>query len=519
MLKMILDPMGGIVMTNDGNAILREVDVSHPAAKSMIELARTQDDEVGDGTTSVIILSGEILSVSETFLRRNVHPRIIVSAYRKALESSLEFLKRASTRLDLNNRDAMLSLIRSSLGTKFVSRFGDLVCKMALEAVLCVTIRSEEDKQPEIDIKRYARIEKIPGGYLEDSEVLKGICLNKDVVHPRMKRRIERPRILLLDSPLEYKKMESGGNIEIKNESDFEAILKYEEEYVENMCKDIIKHKPNLVFTEKGCSDLAQHFLMKAGITVIRRLRKTDNNRIARVCGATIVSRTDEIQDSDIGTKCGLFEIRKIGDEYFTFLVECDNPKACTILLRGASKDVLSEIERNLMDAMSVARNIVFDNRILPGGGACEMAIATHLLRESKSMDGMEQWPFRAVAEALEAIPRTLIENCGGSTIRLLTDLRARHQAYRGATCCPIGIDGNKGTVVDMTKEVNVWEPFAVKAQTLKTAIEAACMLLRIDDVVSGISHGKKPGQGGGPGPGAMGPGEEAETMGDERDG
>jgi len=282
------------------------------------------------------------------------------------------------------------------------------------------------------------------------------------------------------------------------------------------MCKDIIKHKPTLVFTEKGCSDLAQHFLTKAGISVIRRLRKTDNNRIARVCGATIVSRTDEIQESDIGTKCGLFEVRKIGDEYFTYLVECENPKACTILLRGASKDVLTEIERNLMDAMSVARNIVFDNRILPGGGAVEMAIAAHLLKEAKSLDGLEQWPFRAIAEALEVIPRTLIENCGGSTIRLLTDLRAKHAAYRGALCCPLGIDGNKGVVVDMNGEPKIWEPFVVKAQTLKTSIEAACMLLRIDDVVSGISRGKKGGSG--PGPAAQGS-EDPETMGDERDG
>jgi T-complex protein 1 subunit gamma len=320
-----------------------------------------------------------------------------------------------------------------------------------------------------------------------------------------------------LDSSLEYKKMESQGTIDIKSESDFEAVLKMEEEYVEKMCKDIIKHKPTLVFTEKGCSDLAQHFLMKAGISVIRRLRKTDNNRIARVCGATIVSRTDEIQETDIGTQCGLFEIRKIGDEYFTFLVDCENPKACTIMLRGASKDVLTEIERNLMDAMSVARNIVFDNRILPGGGAVEMAVATHLLKESKAMDGQEQWPFRAIAEALEVIPRTLIENCGGSTIRLLTDLRAKHAAHKGPTCCTLGIDGNKGIVTDMKAEPKIWEPYLVKAQTLKTAIEATCMLLRIDDVVSGISHGKKPGAGG-PGP-AAGGGEDAETMGDAQDG
>lgn len=515
MLKMILDPMGGIVMTNDGNAILREVDVSHPAAKSMIELARTQDEEVGDGTTSVIILSGEFLNVAEPFLRRNMHPRVLVHSYMKALESSLEFLKKNSKTLDLKDSEAVLSIVRSTLGTKFVSRFGDMVCKMALEAVLCVTIPNPDaSKQPEIDIKRYARVEKIPGGFLEDSTVLKGICVNKDVVHPRMKRRIDKPRILLIDSPLEYKKMESQANIEITAEQDFEQILKMEEEYVENLCKDIIKWKPTLVFTEKGVSDLAQHYLMKAGITVVRRVRKTDNNRIARVCGATIVSRTDEITEDDIGKGCGLFEIRKIGDEYFTFLEQCDSPKACTILLRGASKDVLNEIERNLIDAMHVARNIVFDPRVCPGGGAIEMAIAAHLMRESKSMDGIGQWPFRAVADAMEVIPRTLIENCGGSTIRLLTDLRAIHMEHKGASCCTTGIDGNKGVLVDMN-ELKVWEPFSVKAQTLKTSIEAACMLLRIDDVVSGLSR-KKDGKKQGPSGAAGG---EEEGFGDERDG
>lgn len=500
-------------MTNDGNAILREVDVSHPAAKSMIELSRTQDEEVGDGTTSVIILAGELLAVAEPFLRRNMHPRIIVSAYIRGLESSLAFLEKNCFQLDLNDREQMLSIVRSSLGTKFVSRFGDLVCQMALDAVLTIVVRQADKSIANIDIKRYARVEKIPGGYLEDSTVLKGVCLNKDVIHPRMARKIVNPRILLLDTPLEYKKLESQANIEITNEADWDTILKMEEEYVEKLCKDIIKHKPNLVFTEKGVSDLAQHYLMKAGVTILRRLRKTDNNRIARCTGATIVSRTDEIKESDIGTDCGLFEVKKIGDEYFSFLVECKDPKACTIMLRGASKDVLNEIERNLIDAMSVVRNIVLDPRVVPGGGATEMAVGKHLLEQAKKMDGVDQWPYRALASALEVIPRTLIENCGGSTIRLLTDLRAKHAEFSGATCCSLGIDGNKGVLANMA-DLKIFEPFMVKTQTFKTAIEAAAMLLRIDDIVSGMSAKKSGGSGM-----AQGPGEDGESFGDERDG
>lgn len=515
MLKMILDPMGGIVMTNDGNSILREVDVSHPAAKSMIELSRTQDEEVGDGTTSVIILAGEMMSVAQPFLIRNMHPRVIVHAYYKAKDVVENYLNTRCQKLDLNNRDELMTIVRSCLGTKFVSRFGDLVCKMAVDATMMVVVEKGEGENAEVDIKRYARVEKIPGGMLEDSYVLNGLCLNKNVVHPRMRKRIENPRVILLDMPLEYKKLESQTSIEVTADTDWEKILKMEEDYVEGLCKDIIKHKPDLVFTEKGVSDLAQHYFNKAGVSVIRRVRKTDNNRIARVTGATVVSNPSEIKTEDIGTGCGLFEIRKIADEYFTFLEQCKEPKACTIMLRGASKDVLNEIERNLLDAMNIVRNIVFDPRIVPGGGSVEMAIGEVLRHEAKTMDGVEQWPFRAVATALEVIPRTLIENCGGSTIRLMTDLRAKHaNAHANGDFCTWGIDGNKGELVDM-KDIKVFEPYLVKSQTLKTAIESACMLLRIDDIVSGTAATQR---GGGQGGGGEFDAEEG-TFGDARDG
>jgi len=320
-----------------------------------------------------------------------------------------------------------------------------------------------------------------------------------------MRRRIENPRIILLDCPLEYKKGESQTTFDITNDTDFTALLKQEEDYVQRICNDIIKFKPDLVITEKGVSDLAQHFFVKHNITAIRRVRMTDNNRIARVSGATIVNRTEEIQESDVGTECGLFEIKKIGDEYFTFLTECKSPKACTILLRGASKDVLNEVERNLHDAMGVARNIVQDPRLVPGGGAIEMAVSQALVEKSKLIEGVEQWPYRAVANALEVIPRTLIQNCGASVIRQLTELRAKH-ARAPQENRSWGIDGNKGVLVDM-KSLDIWEPYAVKAQTFKTAIEAACILLRVDDVVSGISKKKESSHG--PGHGGQQPMEE----------
>jgi len=499
MLKMILDPMGGIVLTNDGNAILREIDVVHPAAKSIIELSRAQDENVGDGTTSVVILAGEMLAVAEPFLEKQIHPTVIIRGFFRALEDATEFLDKFAVKLDPNSHADMLKVVRSCLSTKFVSRWGDLMCNLALDAVQTVSL--EHNGRKEVDIKRYAKVEKIPGGEIEESRVLKGVMLNKDVTHAKMRRRIENPRIILLDCPLEYKKGESQTTFDITNDTDFTALLKQEEEYVQKICNDIIKFKPDLVITEKGVSDLAQHFFVKHNITAIRRVRMSDNNRIARVSGATIVNRTEEIQESDVGTECGLFEIKKIGDEYFTFLTECKNPKACTILLRGASKDVLNEIERNLADAMGVARNIVTDPRLVPGGGAIEMAVSQALVEKSKSIEGVEQYPYRAVAAALEVIPRTLIQNCGASVIRLLTDLRAKH-ASAGAPQenRNWGVDGNKGVLVDMNS-LGIWEPYSVKAQTFKTAIESACILLRVDDVVSGISKKKESSHGpqGGP--------------------
>ncbi|KAI4150543.1 MAG: hypothetical protein LQ340_004007 [Diploschistes diacapsis] len=490
MLKMLLDPMGGIVLTNDGHAILREIEVSHPAAKSMIELSRTQDEEVGDGTTTVIILAGEILAHALPQLERKIHPVVIISAFKRALADAINIVEEVSIPVDINNDKAMYELIASSINTKFVARWSELMCNLALRAVRTVTWEVGGGKK-EVDIKRYARVEKVPGGEIEDSRVLDGVMLNKDITHPKMRRRIENPRIVLLDCPLEYKKGESQTNIEISKEEDWNRILQIEEEQVKAMCDAILAMKPDLVITEKGVSDLAQHFLVKHNITALRRVRKTDNNRIARATGATIVNRVDDLQESDVGTHCGLFEIEKIGDEYFTFMSKCRDPKACTILLRGPSKDILNEIERNLTDAMSVARNIMFHPRLAPGGGATEMAIAVKLAQRSKNVEGVAQWPYRGVAEAMEVIPRTLVQNSGSSAILpALSELRAKHAEGKHT----FGIDGDTGKIVDM-KELRVWEPEAVKLQSIKTAVESACLLLRVDDIC-GAKSAKQSGGG-----------------------
>lgn len=284
---------------------------------------------------------------------------------------------------------------------------------------------------------------------------------NKDVTHPGMRRVIKNPRVVLLDCTLEYKKGESMTNMEFTKDEDFKKALAMEEEEVKRMCEDILKVKPDVVITEKGVSDIAQHYLMKLGnCSVIRRVRKTDNNRIARVSGATIVNRPEELQDSDVGLDCGLFEIKKIGDEYFAFMIECKDPKACTILLRGASKDVLNEIERNLHDALGVARNVMLNPKLVPGGGAIEMELSCRLMEIAQSIEGAQQWPFKALASALEVIPRTLAQNCGADVVRVLTELRAKH-AVAGEGVY-FGIDGNTGKIADM-RERNIYDPLAVK--------------------------------------------------------
>jgi T-complex protein 1 subunit gamma len=531
MLKMLLDPMGSIILTNDGHCILREMDVSHPAAKSMIELSRATDEEVGDGTTSVIILAAEVLQQAEPFLRNNVHPTVIVQAYSKALQVAMNIMERAAIDVSVEkDTELMKQLVESSLSTKFSSRWNEKMVEMALAAVTIVaqkkptieTVPTKENDSPntlfqqkgfqlaeaEVDLKRYAKVEKIPGGEMDDCTVLKGVMFQKDTVHSSMRRRIVNPRILLLDCPLEYKKGETQTNMEVTKENDWNALLQLEEEQVALMCADIIRHKPDIVITEKGVSDLAQHYLSKANITAFRRLRKTDNNRIAKAVGATIVSRTDEIQESDLGTQCGLFEMRVIGSEPFVYLTECTNPGACTIVLRGGSKDVLNEIERNLQDAMQVVRNVVYSPKLVPGGGAIEMAVTVGLKQYGAThIHGIQQAPFMAVGEAMEAIPRTLAQNCGVSVIRTITQLRAKHASQyemestkvttesadsqeltlnpEQVSNCSWGLNGITGELVDM-KEYGIWEPLSVKLQTIQSAIESACMILRIDDIVSG---------------------------------
>jgi T-complex protein 1 subunit gamma len=342
------------------------------------------------------LLAGEIMQMSRPFIEREVHPTVIVQAYYKALEDCLKFIPECSVPIDVNDDNDVKKALVSCVGTKFAARWGDLVVNLALGACRTIMKGVTNVSKLNLEIKRYAKVEKIPGGMMDECRVLDGVMLNKDITHAGMRREIRNPRVLLMDCTLEYKKAESQTNMQMTKESDMGDALQQEVNEIAALCADIMKWKPDVIITEKGVSDLAQHFLMKQNISVIRRVRKTDNNRIARVTGATIVTRPEEICEEDIGTDCALFKIGKIADEYFTYFLECKNPSACTILLRGGSKDSLNEMERNLQDALGVCRNLFSDPTIVPGGGALEMALAARLTKKSKDIKGLGQQPYRA---------------------------------------------------------------------------------------------------------------------------
>eukprot|EP00924_Labyrinthula_sp_SR-Ha-C_P010285 snap_masked-scaffold_23-processed-gene-2.12-mRNA-1 protein AED:0.01 eAED:0.01 QI:0/-1/0/1/-1/1/1/0/549 len=505
MLKMLIDPLGGIVLTNDGNAILRELDVSHPAAKSMLELSRTQDETVGDGTTSVIILTGELLqtlasllqtaSLNSHHLGSSFHPVQIVHSLQRSLHTILTASEELAMKVE--SVEEMKDAVENCLNTKHTS-FDDNLRRRFVEFAVDACLMVRDENLGQINLKRFCRVEKIPGGRIEDVEFIVGSVLNKDVTHAGMSRERDEPRVLLLDCPLEYKKMESTTNFEISDTNQFDDLLKQEEKYIMDICASIIAVKPDLVCTEKGVSDLAQHFLQKAGISVLRRLRKTDNTRLARCLGVKIANDVSTLTEENVSKKgvCTKFQVKKIGDEYFSY-IRCKDKKeargqgliskdelrggAVTIVLRGGSKDVLNEMERDLWDCLSVARNVVKEGKVVTGGGCFEMQVSRLLRSTGEVLEGK-------MADALEVIPRTLLGNCGADVVKGMTKLRGLHGEGEFGTGLKWGVDGVTGDIV----ESKVVEPLAVKVQMLKTAFESAGMILRVDDIISGVSKGKK---------------------------
>ncbi|KAI5166570.1 T-complex protein 1 subunit gamma [Nematocida sp. ERTm5] len=469
MIKMILTRIGTIELTNDGNSILREIEISHPVIKSLIELSRTQNEEVGDGTTSVVVLSAEILKNMEGLLREEYHPVFLCNVLKKILDILLVKLKKYS--IDIRNKEEMVKkIVNCGLGTKIAKYISDL----DLESIAIQSVNMIKEKNNEVNTKNI-RIEKVPGGKLSESMVFDGIIVQKSLLDYTMRSKIENAKILLIDFPLEYRKGENQMSIEMHNSEVFGRALEVEEEQIERMVNLLAICKPDVVVSEKGISDYAIALFKKHGISAIRRIKKSENQRIALATGALIVSRAEDATPQALGT-AGVFEVSRIGDEEYCKFIKCKSPKACSVLLRGPSKDIINELERNMQDALAIARNAYCSNSAVLGAGSIEMALA-HELETVQGLSDKEKRVYMAVAEALHAIPACLIANSGNTKplVKLL-ELKALHSKKKHT----YGVDGNTGEIIP----TEVYESILVKEQSLKSAIEGAIIILRVDGIV-----------------------------------
>jgi len=490
--KMLVDSLGDIVITNDGATILKEMDIEHPAAKMIVEVAKTQDDEVGDGTTTAAVLAGEFLKNAEELLEQGVHPTVIASGYRLASIKAREILKTLAKPVTSKDRDLLLKIAATAITGKGAEASKDVFAKLTVDAVLAV-VDTENGKQ-KVDIDDI-KVEKKVGGSVEESVLIEGMVIDKERVHTNMPKRITNAKILLINEALEIKKTEVDAEISIKSPDQLQLFLDQEEQMIHDMVIKVIKSGANVVFVQKGIDDIAQHYLAKAGIYAARRVKKSDMDKLARATGAKVLTSLKEINDSDLG-KAGLVEEKKIGDESMTYITECHNPKAVSIILRGGTEHVADEAERALHDALRVVGVAIEDETLVAGGGSPEVELALRLREYASTLKGREQLAVAKFADALEVIPRTLAENAGLDPIDMLVEMRSQHEKGNKTA----GLNVFTGKVVDMWKE-GVVEPLRVKTQAISSGTEAATMILRIDDVLSSKSGGGMPPGG----PGGMG--------------
>jgi thermosome len=499
--KMLVDSFGDVTITSDGRTILDEMDIQHPAAKMMVEVAKTQDNEAGDGTTTAVIISGELLNKAQELIEKNVHPTIIIDGYKKASEKALEVLEKIAIQVDLNSQDYLKKVAITSMASKLVAEHKEYLADLAVKAILAVAEKDGEKYKADVDD---VKVEKKPGESTRDTKLIQGIVLDKDVAQSGMPKRVEKAKIALLDCPLEIEKTEFDAKINIESPEQMEGFLKQEEDMLRDMVEKIVKAGANVVLCEKGIDDMAQHFLARKEILAVRRNKKSDMEKLAKATGGKIVSNLDSITSEDLGY-AALVEERKIGDDKMTFIEGCKHPKAVTILIRGGTQRIVDEAERSLHDALCVVRDVVEEPKVLAGGGSPELEVSRMLKKYAETLPGREQLAVRAYAEALETIPTTLAENAGLDPIDVLSELRSRHE--KGETWA--GIEVNAGKAQDMSK-AGVFEPLAVKKQIIKSGTEASTMLLKIDDVIAAgkMKTPPMPPGGGPPGGGYPGMGE-----------
>ena len=487
--KMLVDSLGDIVITNDGATILDKMDLQHPAAKMIVEVAKTQDEEAGDGTTTAVVIAGELLKKAEELLDQEIHPSIIVKGYTLAAEKAQEILENIAKDVDVDDIDMLIKAATTAITGKAAEAEREYLAKLAVEAVKQVAEKVGEKYRVDID---NIKLEKKEGGSVHDTQLIKGIVIDKERVHPGMPKRVENAKIALINDALEVKETETDAEIRITSPEQLQAFLEQEERMLKDMVDKIIATGANVVFCQKGIDDLAQHYLAKAGILAVRRVKKSDMEKLAKATGAKIVTNVKDLTSEDLGY-AEIVEEKKIAGENMIFVEGCKNPKAVTILIRGGTEHVVDEVERAIEDAIKVVRDIVEDGKIIAGGGASELELSIKLDEFAKQVGGKEALAIEAFAEALRIIPRTLAENAGLDPIDILVKTIAMHKD-KGPT---IGIDVFEGEPSDML-EKGVIEPLRVKKQAVKSASEAAIMILRIDDVIA-ASKLEKEKEGKGP--------------------
>ena len=488
--KMLIDGMGDIVITNDGATILKQMDIEHPAAKMMVEIAKTQDDEVGDGTTSAVVIAGELLTKAESLLSRKVHPTVIAEGYQQAAAKALEILSAIAISVKPTDGAMLTHVAETAISGKGAEAYKGLLCGIVVRAVMMVA-----DPDGTVDIG-HVNVQKKVGGKVEDTEIIEGMVIDKERAHPGMPRVVKNAKVLLLNAALEYKKTEVNAKINISRPDQVQAFVDEDEQMVHTMADKIAASGATVVFCQKGIDDTAQHYLAKAGIFAARRVKKSDIENLARATGAAVVNSIDAITAGDLGT-AGHVEEKKLSGQEMIYVSGCKNPKAVSIIIRGGSEHVIDELERGMHDALMVVSDVVKDTKIVAGGGAPETELSLQLRSHASTVGGRNQLAIEAFASALEIIPRSIAENAGLDPIDMIVAIRAAHEAGHRT----FGLDVYEGKPVDMLK-AGVVEPLRVKTQAIMSAAEAAVMILRIDDV---IASSKAAGPAGGMPPGGMG--------------
>jgi len=475
--KMLIGSVGGMTITNDGATILKKIEIKHPAAKMMVDVAETQDDIVGDGTTTAVILAGELLRRAEELLNQNIHPTVIVRGYREASQRAMDILDKTGIPVDIEDREILKKVAMTAMASKAVGAVRAQLADIAVDAVKQIVEQRGERRVADID---NIQIVKKEGKSLFDTQLVRGIIIDKEIVHPGMPKRAENARIALIDRPLEVEKGEFDAAIRIKDPTQIKAFMDKETSMFKEMIGKIKASGANVVFCQKGIDDLAQHFLAKEGIVAARRVQKYNMEKLARATGGRVITNLDDLKRRDLG-KAGLVEERKIGEDKMIFVEGCKDPRSVAVLIRAGLERMLDEAERAMHDALSVVADVVEHNKIVAGGGAVESEIAKGLRGYAPKVGGREQLAVEAFADSVEIVPKTLAENAGLESIDILVALRAAHEKPRGHL---MGVDVFTGKIVDMQRK-GVIDPLRVKEQAVKSATEVASMILRIDDVIA----------------------------------